>query len=184
LVLAIVAATVLLLAVVAYRTPGERPRALGFLAIVLAMLHLAVIVGLSRGEVSLRLIVMSRYVALAFPLLAAVYLSWLAYGPPRVRVAIHTALLALIVLTLPHNIRYAADYGRRVLIAEIRVARAVRNHKPDEILLKHGFPTLFPERQFLLEHFRIMRAARMGPFAGLSDDRVTSAPDPTGAVRR
>jgi hypothetical protein len=54
----------------------------------------------------------------------------------------------------------------------------------DEVYLKHGFPILFPNRQYLLAGFRIMRAARVGVFADLPDDQDTSAPDATGAIRR
>jgi hypothetical protein len=184
LVLGVVTATVLLLAVAAYRTPRERPRALGLMAIVLSMLNLAVVIGFSRGGLGPIVPLMGRYVTLAFPLLAAIYIAWVEYGPPRVRVAIHTVLLALLVLTLPHNYRYATEYGRRVLIAEKRVERALKEHKPTAVLLKHAFPTLFPDRQYLHDSFRIMRAARMGLFADLEDDRVTTAADPGGAVRR
>jgi hypothetical protein len=181
---AVVAATVLLLAVVACRMPSERPRALGLMAVVLSILNLAVVLGLARGRLAPIIPLMSRYVTLAFPLLVAVYIAWLAYGPPRLRVAIHTSLLALIVLTSPHNRRYATNYGRTVRHAETGVEQALRDHKPVAVVMSYAFPTLFPDRGYLLDSLRIMKGARMGLFADLEDDRVALPGDATSAIRR
>ena len=70
-VVLLVAATLLRLAVVGLRTPGERPRAFGLIAVILSMLGVAVAVGLSRSGLDSRAGLASRYVTIATPLLGA-----------------------------------------------------------------------------------------------------------------
>ena len=127
---------------------------------------------------------LSRYVTLAVPLLIAVYFSWLAYGRTRVRVSIHGILLALVILALPEGHRYSRKYGRSVLVAQERVEEGLKEHVPTPILLKRACPVLFPDRRYAHECFKLLKAARMGRFVEFEDDRVATAADPGGAVRR
>jgi hypothetical protein len=180
----LMAATLLLLLIVSFRSPGDRPRALGLIAITLSMLSVACTVAYSRSGFGLDAMLASRYVTLTIPLLCALYIAWLTYGNARARAAIHIGLLALICASLPDAYRISRAYGWSVRVAEQRVERGLRNHVSNEQLMSWACPAIFPERELAQTCFKMLKQARMGVFANYEEDRVASSPDPTGAIRR
>jgi hypothetical protein len=184
ILLAILTATILRLAIVAFRTPGERPRALGLLAIILSMISVAAALGISRAGLGSNRTMLSRYITLSMPVLSAVYIAWLAYGAPRARSAIHGILVGLVILALPGSYRFGMEYGQTVLVAEQELEQGLKDHVPTAILLQRACPVLVPDPDFAHDRFKMLKAARMGAFTDFEDDRVATAPDPAGAVRR
>ena len=185
ILVAILGATLGLLARAAYRTPGERPRALALIAILLSIVAVAAALGLSRAGIHSTTTIQSRYITLAIPLLSVVYVAWLAYGQARARVAIHAGLLAMICLALPHGYRYARGYGLPVFAAGVRVEGALKNHMPTDVLLSRACPALFPDPVVTLERFRMLKTARIGAFVHFQEeDQLATAPDAARPTRR
>jgi hypothetical protein len=173
----LVMATLLLLTITILRSQAERSRALGLVAIILSMLGVAAAVGQFRGGFGPGACCLSRYVSLATPLLGVLYISWAAYGNPTARATVQVGLLALVCLTYPDGMRWARDYGERVHSAERRVERALRDHLPIPILLDRACPAIFPcGRELAYSCFKMLKAARVGAFAEMEDERVGTAP--------
>ena len=140
----LIAVTLLLLALVAVRTPSEHPRALGLIAIILAMLSLAAAVGLSRSGLGPGWGFSSRYITLTAPLLCALYIAWLAYGPDSARRAVHVGLLATVCLTTPANIAFGLRYGEVIRTAQRQVEWSLKARVPASELMRQACPAIYP----------------------------------------
>jgi hypothetical protein len=184
IIIAVVAATLVLLTIVSLRTPGERPRALALLAIILSMLGVSGAVGVSRAAFGPAAILASRYITLTTPLLCALYFAWLVYGKAPGRMGIHVGLLALMCLTLPDSHRYGRRYGWSVRVAEQRVERSLTHHVPTPELLTRACPAIYPEPGTARACFQMLKAARIGAFAEFEEDRVASTREAAGTIRR
>jgi hypothetical protein len=180
----LVTATLVLLAVASVRSPGERPRALALIAIILAMLDVAAVVGYSRAGFGPNAGLASRYISLAMPLLCALYIAWLAYGSRTARVGVHAALLALIVLSLPGGLRHGLRYGSYVHAAERRVERALLEHVPTATLMRRACPALYPDPKITYDRFKLLETARVGAFTELEEKRIATARAPADAIVR
>jgi hypothetical protein len=184
ILLAILIATLVLLARVAIRTPAERPRSLGLMAVIVSMLTVAGALGVSRGGFVENGTLLSRYVTLAIPLLGALYIAWLAYGQAPARVGIHVVLLALVASTLPGNDRFSRAYGRPIRAAAQRVEEGLKSHAPTASVLNAACPSLYPLRDYVYDRFKLLKAARVGPFTEFEEDRVATTTSAAIAVRR
>jgi hypothetical protein len=180
----VMTSTLLLLAIAGVRSPAERPRALGLLAIMLSMSCVAAAVAVSRTAMGPDRILSSRYITLAKPLLCVVYTAWLVYGRARARLAVHLALVLLICLAIPNGRRFSQGYGTFVRDVERRVERRLRDHAPTSAVLKLVHPDFQSDRQLIRSAFLMLKAARVGAFAEFEDDRVAVTPGADGAVRR
>ena len=180
----LVAATLRLLVQAAIRAPGERPRALGLIAIILAMLGMAAAVGLARSGLGPGMGLSTRYVTLTAPLLGALYVAWLVYGPPRARRLVHAGLLASVCLALPANVKAGLKYGASVRTSERGVERSLQARVPVSELIRHYGPFIHPHAGRVSECFQMLKTARFGAFASLNDDRLTVSPASPAAVRR
>jgi hypothetical protein len=180
----LVVATLGLLAIASTRSPGERPRALGLMAILLSMLVVAGAIGFSRAGLGAVAILASRYVTLTIPLFCVLYIAWLVYARGRARLAMHAMLLALIGLTLPDTYRTSRAYGWRVRVAEQRLERGLINHLPEAELVSRACPALYPDPATARGFFRMLKAARMGAFARYEDGGIASTAGTTGPLRR
>ena len=160
IVVALVGAMLGLLAIVIVRTPGERPRALGLAAIIVSMLGVAGAVGISRAAFGPSAILASRYVTLTFPLLCALYFTWLVYGKATGRVGIHVVLVALMCVSVPHGQRYGRKYGWSVRVAEQRVERGLKDHIPTSKLLSLACPAIYPDPVVARAYFKLLKDAR------------------------
>jgi hypothetical protein len=184
IVIALVTATLGLLAFASARSPGERPRALGLMAIIASMLCVVGAVGVSRAAFGPSAILASRYVTLTIPLFCVLQIAWLTYGPARAREGIPAALLVLIAVTMPDTYRFSRRYCGSVRVAEQRVERGLKDHVPTAKLLKWASPVLYPDSHCVQERFRMLKVARMGLFTEFEESRVASSPSGATAVRR
>jgi hypothetical protein len=183
IVVLLVAATLLRLVVVGLRAPGERPRALGLIAVILSMLNLAAAVGLSRSSSSPDFGLTGRYIAIAAPLLCALYVAWLAYGPAPARWVIHASLLARVCLAVPANTEFALQWCDHQRSVYLQVERGLKTGVPASQLMSQASP-LFPWKPRLVyESFKMLKAAGIGEFKYFVDDRVAAAPQASTAVR-
>jgi hypothetical protein len=177
-VVLLVGATLLRLVAVVVRYPVERPRALALIAVILSMLSAAAAVGLSRsyfGAVGGRA---SRYVTISAPLICALYVVWLTYGPSSARSIVHIVLLALVCLAIPANIKFGLRFGEDRLYVIRSVERGLSAHAHISALMRKVCPALFPDPEIAYECFKMLKAARIGNFANLVDDRVAAQPQP------
>jgi len=181
----IVVSTLILLAAASLRSPVERPRALGLTAVILSMLCVAVAVGISRAGLGPVAILSSRYVTLTTPLLCALYLAWLVYGKAPARAGIHLGLPAMMLLALPGGRRFSRVFGSYIRHVELRVERCLLAHGPIETLMERACPALYSDRRILYDHFKKLKAARVGAFVRFEEARIATAPDDgAGAARR
>jgi MFS family permease len=184
IVVAILTATLVLLAIASLRSPDERPRALGLFAIILAMLCVAAAVAVSRAALGGDRIMSSRYITLTTPLLCVVYVAWLLYGKARPRLAMHLGLIVLMGLSIPNGRRFSHRYGTFVRDVDRRVERRLKDHAPTSSILKLVWPHFHSDRDLIVNSFKMLKAARVGAFAGFEDDRVATTPEAADTVRR
>jgi hypothetical protein len=184
IVVALMIAALGLLAIASFRSPGERPRALGLVAIILSMLSVACTVAYSRAGWGLDAMLASRYVTLTIPLLCVLYVVWLTYGKTRTHALIHVGLMVLICASLPETYRTSRTYGWSVRIAQQRVERGLRLRVPTEQLMTRACPAIFPEPKLARTCFKMLKQARMGAFADYEEDRVASSPGAAITIRR
>jgi hypothetical protein len=172
------------LTIVGVRAPTERPRAIGLIAIILALLGTAVAVGVSRSGLGPGAGLADRYVTIMAPLLCAIYIAWLVYAPARRRQWFSVGLLVVIVLMVPINGHRALDRGRAVRRIEQQVVRSLKAKVPASLIVSRACPDLFPTPDDLYNFFRMLRTARIGLFKDLVDDRIATAPEGSAGVRR
>jgi hypothetical protein len=168
-------ATLLRLTVVGLRAPGERSRAFGLIAIILSMICVAIAVGLSRSGLGPECGLASRYVTTAAPLLGALYIAWLVYGPASARWMVHVGLLALVCLSVPANTEYSQRLGEQRRLLYFQLERSLKSRVPASQLIGQVCPALLPDRDCTYECFKLLKAARIGRFKYFIDDRVAAA---------
>jgi hypothetical protein len=177
------AVTILRLAIVAQRSPAERPRALGLIAVMVAMLGVAASVGLSRSGLGPGVGLSSRYITISAPALSVVYVAWLIYGPASARRAIHIGLLALVCAGIPAQIQLAHALGGGRRSQYVNIERGLRGGMPTSRLLDRACPALFPDRAVIYGAFKMLKAARVGNFRYLVDDGLAAKSDSHATVR-
>jgi hypothetical protein len=184
IVIALVTATLAMLAIASYRMPEERPRALGLMAIILSMLCVAIAVGFSRSGLGPDAALASRYITLTTPLLCAMYAAWLVYARKVARSGIHLGLCALMCLAYPACNHFGREYGLFVRNAELRVERCLRGRVPTTVVMGRACPSLYPDAGVILRSFKMLKAAGVGAFAEFEVERVATTPEAADAVRR
>ncbi len=182
-VVALLAAiTLIRLAIVARRSPAERPRAFGLIAVLLSLLGVAVAVGVSRSGFGPGAAVSSRYISISAPLLSVFYIAWLLYGPNPARRAIHIGLLALVCAGIPANARSALRMGEDRRDLYIHVERSLRAGLPASLLMEQVTPGLYPNPGYAYERFKMLKAARVGMFRYFVDDKFSGGADARAAA--
>jgi hypothetical protein len=176
----LVAITLIHLAVVARRSPAERPRAFGLIAILLSQLGVAAAVGVSRAGLGPGSGMISRYISISAPLLSCIYITWLLYGPKPARRAIHVGLLALICAGIPANARSALGMGEGRRYGYIEVERSLRAGLPAPLLMEQVrsrlWPVIFQGNSNIYECFKMLKVARVGKFRYFVDDDGAGTP--------
>ncbi len=182
-VVALLAAiTLIRLVIVARRSPAERPRAFGLIAVLLSLLGVAVAVGVSRSGFGPGAAVSSRYISISAPLLSVFYIAWLLYGPNPARRAIHIGLLALVCAGIPANARSALRMGEDRRDLYIHVERSLRAGLPASLLMEQVTPGLYPNPGYAYERFKMLKAARVGMFRYFVDDKFSGGADARAAA--
>jgi hypothetical protein len=177
------AATLLRLAVVGLRKPEERPRVLGLSAVILSVLCVAVAVGVSRSGLGPASGLASRYITIAAPLLAAIYVAWLVCGPAPARWAVHIGLLILVCLAIPANREVGRLIGEQRGAALREVERSLEAGMPASQLMGRVCPALLPDPNSACDCFAMLKSARIGKFKYFIDDRVAAGAE-DAKVRR
>jgi hypothetical protein len=176
-------ATIVRLAFVAWRTPSERPRAIGLCALITALLGVAAAVGFSRSGAGDGAGLAGRYVTILSPLLCALYMAWLVYGPAAARRTVHIGLLALVCAGIPAQSRLARETGLERLAKYDRIELGLRNRMKTERLLELACPTLHPHQTTVYESFKMLKKARVGKFRYMVDDGLAARDDGSRIVR-
>jgi hypothetical protein len=174
--------TLIRLAVVWRREPGERSRASGLIAVILSMLGLAAAVGLSRSGLGPVSGLASRYITIAAPLLGALYIAWLMYGSPSARRVVHIGLLVLVCLAIPANAEIGRLIGKERRAALDQVEQGLKARMPASRLMSRVCPALLQDPDQARECFRMLKSARVGDFKYFVDDGVAAQDAPP--VRR
>jgi hypothetical protein len=167
IVAVLVAATLARLCWVGCRQPAERARAFAMLAVILGMLCAAVAVGVARSFSGAKF---GRYVTTTAPLFCALYVAWLVHGPARARRFVHVTLFAVVVLTVPPNIKYGLGQGAERRAIYTRVERGMKSHSTITEVAKKAWPVLLPTQNIIETYFRMLKEARVGWFGNLVDD--------------
>ena len=167
LVLALFAATAVLLARAWAGRPGERARAGGLLLFLGAMASLALGLGLGRNGFEV------RYVTLAVPAWCCAYLAWVIYGSSGAGRRIPAALALVAALALWSNARFGLEYARD-LRAHLGAFEAdLVNGVPRSELVRRYDAYLHPHQDVPLDYLPMLRRAGIGIYAGLRDDPPT-----------
>jgi len=181
-VVALLAAiTLIRLAIVARRSPAERPRAFGLIAVLLSLLGVAAAVGLSRSGLFPAYGLSSRYISISAPLLSVFYIAWLLYGPDPARRAIHIGLLTLVCAGVPFNARSALRMGKDRRDFYIQVERSLRAGLPASLLMEQ-VTGLNSDPVYTYECFKMLKDARVGMFRYFVDDKFSGGADARAAV--
>jgi hypothetical protein len=139
------------------------------------MLCVAAAVGLSRSFLGPGIGFCSRYVTISAPLLSALYVAWLAYGPAPSRWLVHVSLLTMVGLGVPANTNSCLRWGEQRRSVYLEVERDLKAQVPASRLMDQVCPVLVLERNSAYEGFKMLKAARIGMFKYFVDDRVASA---------
>ncbi len=173
LTLGLLAATALLL-VKALRsgTIDDRRRALGLVCIMLAIVALAVAVAWGRaGRVAAGGGLSRRYALLAAPILCAVFFAWQVHASGRWVTRLQASMLLVAVALLPANTASglrARDWVRAGMEA---VQHDIDSGMPLALLAeRHQAFLLHWDGERLANGMRMLREARIPPFAGLRDE--------------
>jgi hypothetical protein len=182
-VLLLTTVTVMRLAHIAWRSPVERPRALGLCAVTVALLGVATSVGVSRSGSGPSAGLASRYTTILAPLISVLYVTWLLYGPAPARRAIHISLLALICAGLPAQSRTAREMGRSRCTLYVKIENALESGMPSSQIMNLACPIFHPDRAMIYESFKMLQQARVGRFRYMVDDGLAAKYDGLSVVR-
>jgi hypothetical protein len=171
-------ATVILLGIVAWGSPDQRPRALGLMAVLMSMLGIAFAVGYSRSGLGPGSGGHGRYITISMPLLGIMFFAWLLYGQSAARRVIHIGLLALICAGIPAQSQSAQESGRFHGGLFVRVENGLQRGMRPSRLLDLACPHLHPDRVKINECFQMLRQARVGKFRYMSDGGLADAIKP------
>jgi hypothetical protein len=177
------AVTVVLLLSVARRSPEQRPRALGLIAVLSSICGVAVSVGFSRSGTSPNAGLCSRYITISVPLMGAVYIAWLLYGTTRVRRVIHISLLALTCAAIPAQYRFAHTMGEGRRHLYVRIERGLKRGMPPSHLLSLTYPALYIDRAATSKSFQMLKEAQVGNFRYMGDDGLAIKVDSETLIR-
>jgi hypothetical protein len=166
----LVASVGLLVRVAAVR-PGERPRALGLLAVLGGLGSLAAGLGWGRAGATATGGFEPRYVTLAAPLGCALYFIWDLYGgPPALRRLVPLGLFAAMLVVLWPDTQAGLDAGRGLARESARLRREVRSGAPMFVVIKEATPFLHPSQDALAEALPRLRDAGFEDFRALRPD--------------
>jgi hypothetical protein len=182
-VMLLTAATIVRLCVVVWRSPSERTRAIGLCAVIGALLIVAASVGLSRSGVGREAGLAGRYITILAPLVCAVYLAWLVYGPAPARHAVHIGLFALVCAGISDHFRSARELGSARRSVYVKLERSMTRGVPSSRVLDLACPAIFGDRAMTYEAFKMLKDAQVGSFRYLVDDGLAAKHDELRVVR-
>ncbi len=156
-------ATTIRLAMVWRDNPDQRGRALGLLLFLGALTSLALGLGLGRNGFE------TRYVTLAVPAWCCVYFTWVLYPVSRLRL-LPAALGVAAVMALWPNARFGLAYAEELRGWLGGFERDLRSGVPAHELIRRYGPWLHPHQDIVADYLRLLREAKIGPYANLKED--------------
>jgi hypothetical protein len=153
------------LGVVAWRRPQERVRALGLGFFLVAVLSVAVGIGLTRAQLGPTYCLTARYITLACPLGLCLCVIACLYGPAirrrGTRWAVVGIMLVITVIYTRNGIHNAADLQAPIQ----RMERVVRSGLPLSAVASRSFVDVQSgSAEALTEYLIDLRGARLGPY--------------------
>ncbi len=143
--------------------PNDRPRCLGLLSFLFAMVGLAFIVGWGRGGMGPDMGFGFRYVTLSAPWILAVYMVTQICRSPRWTEAIQMTLAIMVALLFVQNTKHGLMHAMKCRERFEAVADDLAaNRSAQEIAVKHSFLYPLPDR--LAEGLERLRRANIGPW--------------------
>ncbi len=182
-VLALVVGTLTRFVFIALRFPLQRPRALGLAAVIVALIGVALSVGVSRSGFGPGAGLQSRYVCLASPLPCGLYIGWLLYCPRREKWAFQSCLLLIICLSLPGSWCSAKARGGPCLDRFKQIERALLARRTTSEVLELVSPSLYPDRTVAADMLQMLGSSKLGRFRLLDDHRIAVAPNAATSSR-
>jgi hypothetical protein len=150
------------------QSPSERPRVLGFAALLVALLLLALEVGIGRSVLGPAGGLAARYVVLAAPVIAHAYFVWELYAPPSLLRGGRLTVLALLLVLLPANIRSGEAYGLDRRRRADPFERDLRAGLPADTLARLHAASIFPDPPRFAARLEALRLARVRGFEHVS----------------
>lgn len=161
-------ASVVLLLLTGGRQPEERPRALGLLAFLAALVAVAGAVGWGRAsQHALIAGLASRYTTLAVPGVCCVYFIWELYGGRRLRTLVQLALFSLTCSLVALNVQDAQAYGRARRDNLRAFEHDLRSGVPAFVLAERHAATVFRHPEALARGLVQLQQAGFRPFLPL-----------------
>jgi hypothetical protein len=159
--------------------PGHRPRTLGLLCFLAAIISVALAVGLGRGGIP-NLGLARRYVTLSAVGVCALYFVAVTLEPTRVSRAWQWALAGIALLTAVSSAQQGLAYGREMSANLASFTADIRHGLPPLALVEpySRYPhVIYPHRQPFAKYLRMLKEKRIGPFASMKDDPSLRALD-------
>lgn len=149
--------------------PDERARAGGMALFLGAMASLALGLGMGRNGFEV------RYVTLAVPVWCAGFLVWVLYGGQATRRWVPAGLAAVALVALWGNVGVGLAYGRELRAHLGAFERDLVAGVPRNELVRRYDPWLHPHQDVPIDYLPMLRAAGVGIYRGLRDDRPARA---------
>jgi hypothetical protein len=167
--------------------PEERLRSLGILCFLGANGVLAAGVGWGRAAAGDLAGFQDRYVVISVPWLCCASLVWGLYGRTAARRLVPMCLLLAVSILLWPNTQIGLENAEAGLAQARALARDIRNGVPIYLILKRYTPFLYPSQDGLADLLRMLRRARIAPFAHLRENppfrEVRISPVPTSLIQ-
>jgi hypothetical protein len=150
--------------------PDDRPRQVGLLLFLTAMLGLAVGVGWGRAGLGATAGHAGRYAVLAAPGLLAVYFLALLHGPPLLRRLASMALFALVCAGFSLQMMSGREQGRAFVGRVESFTHDLRRGMPAAFLARRYAGVICLREDRFLKYLPLLRQAGIEPFTALRED--------------
>jgi hypothetical protein len=151
-----------------FQSAAVRPRAHGLGAVLLALLLLALEVGIARSGFGPRAGLAVRYAILGCPLIAHAYVVWDLYAPRPLLRGGRRVMLGLVLVLAPANVRSGLECGRDRRLGADAFERDLRAGLPAATIARLHAPTIYPDPLGFTLRLEALRMARATGFENVS----------------
>jgi hypothetical protein len=172
----LIAFTVARLILTWWWSPEDRPRTAALVLIMASLLSVVLAVGVGRSGFGAGMGFASRYIPLAAPILAVLYVTWIIYGMGLIGRVIQFSLFILICVSLPSNNSCGEEIGKSRRNFLKQVEYGLKSHVPGTRLVavkvkEHVYDLGVPDLGLLYEYMEMLKSAKVGLFREFQDDR-------------
>jgi hypothetical protein len=172
-----------LLARVAWRRAGERPRVAGLSLFLGAFMGMTFLMGWGRAAFGPEAGLVSRYALTTAPVLLAVYLAWCVYGSAPAAGLVQTGLFTVACLSLQPRMAQGWEYARGVDFHMREFRRDLRAGTPVAAMAEHFAYLTGVDERHVASRLRLLRDEQVGPYRRLTEglppcDEVLLPPRP------